>query len=172
MAFTVEDGTGVVDANSYAALAEADAYFSERGVSTWTGTDDNKKVWLIRATDYIELRFSSRFKGAKEFPDAPQGLSFPRTGITGYEGVPVCLKRATFEYALRAIAGPLAPDLPFETNGLQLTGKKTKVGPIETDFQYKQTGAGSIVPAFRPYPAADTHLRPLLAPSGGNTVYR
>lgn len=172
MAFTVEDGTGIAGANSYATVADADAYFTERGVTAWTGTDDAKKVLLIRATDYIELRFAARFKGATEFPDAPQGLSFPRTGITGYAGVPACLKKATFEYALRAIAGPLAPDLPFEANGLQLTAKRTKVGPIETDLQYKQTGAGSTVPAFRPYPAADTHLRPLLAPSGGNTVYR
>ena len=172
MAFTVEDGTGVVAANSYAAVADADAYFAERGVTAWTGADSAKEFLLIRATDYIELRFAARFKGAKEFPAAPQGLSFPRTGIDGYEGVPVCLKRATFEYALRAIAGSLAPDVPLEANGLQLVGKRTKVGPIETDLQYKQSGAGSVVPAFRPYPAADTHLRPLLAPSGGNTVYR
>lgn len=171
MAFTVEDGTGVPNANSYATVEEAYAYFRDRGLNTWAGSE-NVPVLLIRATDYIELRFAARFKGDAQFPDAPQGLSFPRTGITGYEGIPICLKRATFEYAMRAIAGPLAPDFPFTPNGMQITGKKTKVGPIETDLQYKQIGTGSVAPAFRPYPAADTLIRPLLAGSGGNSVYR
>lgn len=172
MAFIVEDGSGVVGANSYASVAEADGYFAERGVTTWSGATEAKQSFLIRATDYIELRFGARFQGTVEFPDAPQGLSFPRTGITGYTGVPDCLKRATFEYALRAIAGPLAPDSPLEPTGLQLAAKRTKVGPIETELQYKQSGAGSASPAFRSYPTADTQLKALLAPSGGNRVYR
>jgi hypothetical protein len=172
MTFTVEDGTGIAGANSYATVDEADAYFAERGVATWTGSDAAKEILLIKATDYIELRFSERFKGDIEFPDTPQGLSFPRLGITGYEGVPDRLKKATYEYALRAIAGPLAPDITYETSGLQLAGKRTKVGPIETELQYKQSGSGSSVPLFRPYPVADGYLRPLLLAGGGNSVYR
>jgi hypothetical protein len=172
MAFTVEDGTGVVDANSYAAVADADAYFLERGVTGWAGTDDQKETWLIQATDYIEMRFGRRFLGEKEFPDTPQGLSFPRTGIEDVdgneiEGIPLCLMRATYEYANRARVAVLAPDPVFETNGRLLVGKRTKVGPIETDLKYAQSGAGSSAPTFRPYPAADALLRPLLAAVGG-----
>jgi hypothetical protein len=173
MAFTVEDGTGVVGANSYGTIDGADAYFEDRGVTTWTGTDTQKESYLIRATDYIETRFASRFKGEKEFPDTPQGLSFPRINIDDsgdYVGVPECLKRATYEYALRAIAGALAPDPVFEANGRLLVGKRTKVGPIETDLKYAESGAGSTPAAFRPYPAADALLRPLLYSTRG--VYR
>lgn len=172
MAFVVEDGTGVVNANAYATAAEADAYFTDRGVATWTGTSDEKNALLIQATDYIEARWSTRFLGEVEFPETPQALSFPRTGIEGYEGVPECLKRATFEYANRARVAPLAPDPAYEANGKTLTGKRTKVGPIETDLKYAESGPGAIAPAFRPYPAADSLLRPLLGPSAGNRVYR
>jgi hypothetical protein len=169
MAFTVEDGTGVAEANSYATIEDANGYFAERSIAAWTGTDELKQSYLIRATDYIEGRFGQRFRGEAEFPNVPQGLSFPRIGIDGQEGVPLCLKRATFEYALRAATGALAPDPAYETNGMTLASKRTKVGPIETELAYKQS-SGAVPPAFRPYPAADMLLRPLLKPSDG--VYR
>lgn len=175
MAFVVENGTGLANANSYATVEEADAYFADRGITAWTwesGTPTAKQECLIRATDYIELRFASRFKGNPEFPDTPQALSFPRLDIAGYEGVPECLKRATYEYALRAVSGSLLPDVQVETNGLQLAEKRTKVGPIESEFKYKQTGAGSAISTFRAYPAADRLLRPLLIPGSNNGVYR
>ena len=40
----VEDGTGLVDANSYASVAEADAYFSARGVTDWKNSDTAKEI--------------------------------------------------------------------------------------------------------------------------------
>jgi len=166
MAIVVEDGTGKATANAYASAAEADAYFTERGVVSWTGASGVKEAALIRATDYIETRFAHKFKGEPEFPDAPQALSFPRTGIDDYTGVPVCLKKATYEYANRALVGPLAPDPVMDSTNRPLQGKRTKVGPIETELQY---GAGAAAAAFRPYPAADALLRPLLAYSGGVT---
>lgn len=173
MAFVVEDGTGLPNANSYAAVADADAYFLERAILTWTGTPEQKASWLIQATDYIELRFSLRFAGEKEFTvDPVQALSFPRVDIEGYTGVPLCLKRATYEYANRARAGLLAPDPAMDATNRSYIGKKTKVGPIETDVQYAQTGAGATAALFRPYPAADQLLRPLLAPSAGTRVIR
>lgn len=172
MAFTVEDGTGVAGANAYDTTDGADAYFEDRGIAAWAGSDAVKEAKLIQATDYIETRFGARFKGNIEFPDAPQGLSFPRTGIDGYEGVPICLKRAMYEYALRAISGALTPDPVYEANGKTLSSKRTKVGPIETDVTYTASGAGAVAPTFRPYPAADALLRPLLLPSGGNRVTR
>ena len=172
MAFIVETGLGLATANAYASVSDADTYFEERGEAAWTGSDEAKEILLIKATDYIETRFGARFKGEPEFPDTPQALAFPRTGIDGFTGVPTCLKRAAYEYALRAKSGPLAPDPVFESNGKTLAGKRTKVGPIETDITFTQTGAGAVAPTFRPYPAADALLRPLLLPSGGNRVYR
>ena len=53
---TVEDGTGVADANSYASVAQADNYFASRPrSSSWTPlTDDQKGQYLIHATRLLD----------------------------------------------------------------------------------------------------------------------
>ena len=51
---TVEDGTRPTGANTYASLADANAYWADRGNATWaTATDDEKASALIQATDYL-----------------------------------------------------------------------------------------------------------------------
>lgn len=51
---TVEDGTRPTGANTYAALADANAYWADRGNATWEdATDDEKSAALIQATDYL-----------------------------------------------------------------------------------------------------------------------
>jgi hypothetical protein len=49
----VEDGSGVVDANSYTDLADARAYLALRGLAL-SVTDGTAETQLIRAMDYIE----------------------------------------------------------------------------------------------------------------------
>ena len=65
----VEIGVGVKGANSYAPITYVDSYLSTRGRSTensWdTLTEAVKESAIISATDYIEKRFSSKFKGSK-----------------------------------------------------------------------------------------------------------
>lgn len=164
MAFTVEDGTGLEDANSYASVAFADTYFADRAVTTWTGDADAKQAALIKATDYIDFRWGGRFLGAQQFVDTPQALQFPRTGndLNGYamdDTVPVALQKACVEYALRALTNPLAPD---PTNDVAVTHMRRKVGPIETENTYSQQSQTGI----KPYPAADMLLRTLVRPAG------
>lgn len=156
MAFVVEDGTGLADANSYASVAFADAYFAERGITAWTGTNTQKEQWLVQATDYIDFRFGRRFAG--ERLTTTQALIFP---IDLYDGLPTVLLKATSEYALRAISGPLAPDLTFNASGTAVTETFRKVGPIETKTKFATSGAGSVLMKFRPYPAADALLAEL-----------
>lgn len=158
----VEDGTGKVDANSYVSVAEADTYFTDRGETGWTGeTTTNKEIALILATDYIEVVFGTQFKGNIEFPDTPQALSFPRLNLYDadgliVEGVPENLKRAQFEYANRARVSALLPDPTLlDGTGLDVTTKRTKVGPIETETQYL---TGGFVEEIRSYPKADMLL--------------
>lgn len=168
MAFVLEDGTGISNANSYANEAELDAYLDDRGVTKPAGNID---ALLVRATDYIEMRWGAKFAGTKLV--STQRLSFPRGDLDEYPGVPECLKNATIEYAVRAASGSLAPDPVFDTTGRRATKTKRKVGPIETETQYAENGAGAIAPLFRPYPLADSLLRPLLAPGAlGGRVYR
>lgn len=161
MAFTVEDGTGVIDANAYITVAWADSYHSDRGHTAWTGADALKEQAIVRATDYIETRWGSRFKGSQEFLDPLQPLQWPRLyayDVNGlaYEGIPVLLKRATAEYAMRALSASLLPD-PDRSQG-PTTLMRKKVGPIETETRYAEV----VPPILQDYPLADRLLGPLM----------
>lgn len=165
MAFVAEDGTGLANANSFVTVAGSNAYFVDRANAIWEATDDDvKQSALVRATDYINNRF--RFKGEK-FLDA-QALEFPRLyiGVSGAQ-MPEKLKRATYEYALRAISAALAPDPVADDRGLQVQSKTEKVGPLEESTVYKDGGQ---VALFRSYPEADMLLRDLVLAS--NRVIR
>lgn len=165
MAFVVEDGTGKIDANSYGAIAGADAYFAERGVTAWTGNDTVKQQALVKATDYIDTRFSTRFKGYVLYPDTPQALAFPRTA---FDGLPAPLLKATYEYALRSLSGALAPDPTTDASGNTVKRFKKKVGPLEKEYEFATDTSSTN--AFKPYPMADALIAKLLNPA--NRVIR
>lgn len=172
MPFVVEDGTGLEDATSLCDVAFADEYFADRMVTAWTGNDALKQSKLIAATDYVEARWSLKFKGTKQFPDTPQALSFPRLHI-GHDGeVPRAVKKAVAEYALRALTGvSLAPDPTAESQGRAVASTKKIVGPIETDVTYSGSGAMSTNGGFRPFPMADALLWPYINASSGLVRY-
>lgn len=194
--FIVEDGTGLVGANSYLSTAEADDYHSGRGNTVWTTstvTSAMKQAALVRATDYIEKRFGTKFRGWKE--SSTQSLQWPRLDAednSGYllQGIPAKLKHAVAEYALRSLAvHELSPDpvspVPEQhhTNGYvrdmsptgEVVRKTERVGSIEETTQYRNVG-GSISAAststksllvsdynIPEYPAADMLLTELLS---------
>jgi len=187
MAFVVEDGTGLANATSYCDIAFADSYFADRGNITWENADeaDAKMPALIKATDYIERRFGYRWIGTQEFPST-QALGWPRKSIPASQPfrygfvtyvpdptfptdqVPVNLKKACAEYALRLLAAKtLAPDPVTDETGRLVHQVMEKVGPIETNTVYDTSGPGSQVNPFPPYPMADALLRPLLQQSSG-----
>lgn len=162
MTFIVEDGTGVADANSLCAVDYADAYFADRAIAAWTGADVAKQSALVRATDYIETRFGRRFKG--ELADTEQALSWPRIDASADGIVPASIRKATAEYALRALKSTLAPDPVSDESGRVVASKSEKVGPILESTTFV---AGSVVQTFKPYPAADGLIKPWLKPTGG-----
>lgn len=168
MAFTVEDGTGVADSNSYATVAFVDAYFLERAVTAWTGVDSVKEAALIRATDYIEARYGYRFIGEQVATD--QSLSWPRYNAGDYDEteIPVKLQRATAEYALRALSAALAPDPTVDSGtGVSVVTVKQKLGPLEKQLQV----LGSSYPALiRAYPQADMLIHGLVNPAANRTI--
>ena len=163
MAFILEDGTGIAGANAYIDEAFADTYFTDRGVTEWTG---NKQIAIIKATDYIEKRWGRLFKGIKL--SATQGLQWPRTTAYDDRGdaltlVPVKLQQATAEYALRALSESLLVDP--STVG-QVIRKKEKVDSLEEETEYARsnptgtaTTSGLTISA---YPAADMLMEELI----------
>lgn len=176
MAFVVEDGTGLPNANSFADVAYADEYFGERGVTAWAGDDAQKQAWLIQATDYIQQVFASRFVGNKATLE--QALAWPRIFATTRSGVdldndmvPVAVVRACCQYALRAMQGPLMPDPTVSAEGYNVVTTRKKIGPIEKEFRVMGSSGEPIL--VRSYPAADSLLTDLLrAGTGGTRVIR
>lgn len=163
--FTAEDGTGLADAMSYATVAEADAYHRARRNLAWTqAASVDREAALVRATDYIDRRWSARFIGRRL--TVAQALEWPRDfaydefggAITG---VPTLLKNACAEYALRALTASLAPDPVLSANG-RITRKLERVeGAVTEETEY---AADHAPPITRPYPLADMLLRRYVAP--------
>lgn len=170
MTFTVEDETGLEDANAYITIEEFEAYWDDRGYDSSGVTDPNKRIAIIKATDYIENRFRTMFKGIPEFEI--QALSFPRLNLYDnagrlVSGLPVRLKSATAEYAKRALTSDLVSDPTVDATGFNVTRKRTKVGPIEKETEYANAGNPT---TFKPYPSADKLLQEYIVLSGGRTV--
>src|SRR5687767_15226190 len=112
MAIIVEDGTGLSTAESYITVAYADTYHTDRGQTTWTGTDAAKEAALRRALAYLDGRYGPRFNGLRKL-GRDQALMWPRVGASDSEGwliddtvIPAELKRAQAEAALRELEEP------------------------------------------------------------------
>ena len=71
-----EDGTGLANANAYADLVDANAYYDGHlYASAWTGaSDDQKAVALVMASRLIDAEW--QFNGTRT--NAVQGLQWPR----------------------------------------------------------------------------------------------
>lgn len=166
MAIVVEDGTGKSDAQSYLSVADADAYFTARSITAWTGSDSVKEAALIAATEYIDIRWGEFLKGYLEFPDV-QALLFPRLNIYDSEGraltgIPQRLERATAEYALISLSQSLMPNPTVESSGKIIIEESEGTGPLTETKKYH--------PGFltkRPYPKADALMSCFIVGSAG-----
>lgn len=163
----VEDGTGLANANTYVSRSEASDYHRLLDNAAWAAASEHQQVAaLINATQYVDLRF--RYAGELVEDDPPQALAFPREdsdagelldarGIDVSGTVPVQIKQATMEYALRALADALMPDLTTPDDaGRFVTLKREKLGPLEEETRYS---AGRGIQTLRRYPEPDRILR-------------
>ena len=115
MNLILEDGTGLANANSYASVAEADAYHDRRLHSlTWTAaTTPVKERALAMASRTLDAM--TVWQGSRA--TATQALAWPRTGVV-YDGllidgetVPAPVKNATAELARLLIGEDLTQDV-------------------------------------------------------------
>lgn len=159
MAFIVEDGTGLVDANSYVTVQEYRDYATDRGRDVTTEIDADIQGYLVEATDYVDLSYT--FKGEPTFDI--QALKFPRTIDDEDVGVPLKIKYAVIEMAFSEAAG-VSLFIDSEKN---VTMKKEKVGPIETMYEYDTTATIYQSNAVR-FPKADKYVKPYVASVNDN----
>lgn len=170
MAYVVENGTGIAGANSYVAVAYADSFFADRGNTDWVALSEaQKQTALVRATDYIEQVFDSRWRGSRALLDQP--LGWPRSGV--YENgeldraiaeniVPARVMRAACELAMRAHSASLLPDLAATETAVN----KEKVGSLEVGYEVIHR---ALAPS---YSVVNATLRPLLRSTASVEVFR
>lgn len=150
MALVVEDGAGRADAESYISAADANAYHAARGNAAWAAlaSDTVREQKLRNATSYMVQTYRSRWAGYRVSKD--QALDWPRYEVPAPDTcgeylesnvVPIDVRQACAELALRAISAPLSPDLGRRT-------KREKVDVIEVE--YSEFGAQSTT-----YPTVD-----------------
>ena len=84
MPLIVEDGTMPAGANSFASLADADAYHAARLTEAWADSlaGDKKEAAMIRATDWRNRKV--RWEGCKT--TRKQRIAWPRTGVATQDG--------------------------------------------------------------------------------------
>jgi len=156
MALTLikEDGTGKADANSYASVADGDAYHDGHLYATaWTGASvDQKAVALVMASRLIDAEF--QFNGTRT--TAGQSLQWPRAmcpepdnvhvpisallpipcNYVEYDMVPKAIVQATCETARALLiedrtANPLGEGLKFTgLGGNQTSFDKSDRRPV------------------------------------------
>ena len=171
MAFTVEDGTNVSGANAYVTVAAADAYNVAHELDAdWSKAADAAKQKAIRlATQYLDLRFKHRWRGARYNED--QALAWPRTMFYDYDGyaieaetIPTALKNACTELAIRVVKG----DDLFPVN--ENPGLRSHAIHNATTGETKVYEGGSVGNEVKEYPVVDAMLSDLV--HSGPTVER
>jgi hypothetical protein len=159
MALTLikEDGTGLANANSYASVADGDAYHDGHLYATaWTGaTADNKAAALVMATRLIDAEY--QFGGLRSV--AAQALQWPRvncpdpdTGdMVAATSVPKAVVQATCELARELIiadrtAAPAGEGLKYQNVGGNQTGyDKTDRRPVISAVAQAMLGKFSVL---------------------------
>lgn len=157
MPLVVEDGTGLVNANSYNSVPEIRSYADARGYDLPV-EDEDVELLAVQATDYVDS-FRTSYQGKKTNPSV-QALQWPRTGVTiddepvDPDSLPRELKNAHAQASIEAYTTDLM------ANGSAFV-KKEKVDVIEVEYAEPNN---SLSEGFT---KIDSLLDPLFKSSGG-----
>lgn len=160
MALIIEDGTIVVDANSFTTDTELVAFAEARGKEL-PATESERDQLQILAVDYLTSS-EPKMKGSRVSKD--QELCYPRSGVTinGFavasDEIPKNLKNAQMELAILANSSGLFID------GSSQNIQREKVDVLEVS--YFSGGSWSTVRTD----SADTYLKPLLKLGGSSAI--
>ena len=169
MALTVEDGTGVTDADAYISLADAEALYLKREGTAWAGTDEAKEAAIIRATAYVD---SLKFVG-QPVNGRSQSLAWPRKNAHDRDGEEI--EQTELPYEVETATGILS-FIELQTPGALTPEvlrtdlvKREKVGPIEQEYI---GNPGSIEWSRTFVTAAMDLLKPLIMNGGTRFLLR
>ena len=164
--FTLEDGTGVVDANAYVSVATVTQYAEDylEASSEWTALPQATQERLIRvATRYLDAQFGTAWLGTRA--NETQALDWPRSGVYDRSGfylastaLPSALERACCQFIIEATADDLLPNL--DSAG-RVKRFREKMGAFDEETEYESGFAEGKV-----YQLALGLLGELLRPTG------
>lgn len=156
MSIVVEDGSIVTGANSYASVADLQAYANARNIII----AEDESALLLKAMDYLES-FDGRFKGKRVSRDQP--LSWPREGATieGWEWTKTEIPRQVINAQISLCVEIAGGEDPRNPSQATLPVVKEKVDTLEVE--YANPGQALKVSKTQ---ASSTHIRLLLNNSG------
>lgn len=170
---TLEDGTIVENANTYALVASATTYHKERGNDSWAdASNSEKEAALINATQSLDVKYRGSWYGVKTNNNdlvSPQGRAWPRkldtdtdTPLADIDGIdieinsiPYTVVVATYEVALIELSGSFLTKELSKNSGL----KRKKTDVLESEWFEAS-------PAAPQYPYIDEILYGLTSPAG------
>lgn len=140
MALTVEDGTGLTDAEAYLSVADADIYHTAYGdPSNWSSSSTSQKeIALRQASEYMDARYQARWLGIRA--NSTQRMDWPRINAEDNDGfvlsstsLPIELKDACAIIALKVRDGDtlLSDYYPGRVKNID-----ESVGPIKDVTEY------------------------------------
>lgn len=172
MALIVEDGTGIINADTWASMAEANSYATKVGNTAWVdGDNEFKEPAMRRGLRYLDAVYGSRYAGLRTYGPTEQALSWPRKAVVWDDGyllpqneIPVELKRAQIEAAFLEFA---APNSTMPSAATQSQSSVT-VGPISVTYR---EGASRVSLIGTPlYSTIDGLMIPLLDQAKAGSV--
>lgn len=147
---------GDPNADSYFAISDADAYFTARNNTVWTGTQTAKEAAARLGTQYLENAYRDRWVGltvtqtqALAWPRVDGvrggvhraygfGWTFPLYDINGWPiditTVPVQVQHAAMEAAVMALAGVVLEPTLVRGNAIKM--QRTTVDVISKQIEY------------------------------------
>ena len=136
MALTVEDGTIVAGADSYASQADFSAYAALMGL-TLTGDAASQEIDMRRAGAYLDRQFTfvgrpvnrdQTMEWPRYYEDEIEGVSLPTNEV------PVEIVQAQYEIAYLFNSGN---DLFAYTSGAAVKKTKVVAGPVSSETEYE-----------------------------------
>ena len=157
MAFIVQTPDSPLStATAYIAVQTFKDYHDERG-NTYTATDTEIEQAIVRATDYIDSRWT--FAGYRQ--DSDQSTECPRSGVydpvTSYllDGYPDELEEACAEYALSSLTATLYPVSNIDGSGQNVKKYRRRADVVEREVEFFSAGGTS----WLKYPLADGKMK-------------
>lgn len=163
MAFTVEDGTGLSDANAYISVAFFKSYHDDRGSSyTVFANDAAIEKGIVKASDFVDRRWRGVFRGIRK--NTAQSKEFPRVNASYDDGrlisgIVLELQEATAELALRAGSADLAPDPTIDASGRVIVEEAVKADVVSSRTKFSDDGH---IMDWHRYPAVEGLMRELV----------